>query len=78
MGHGYDLSSDIVNIISTVSSHLTLYHNEDTSVGVWVSPYNLERKHDNRFCELQHYKYSCQKPAIVLKPMPAKIILSYM
>ena len=78
IGAGYVLSSDIVTIISTVSSHLSLYHNEDTSVGVWISPYNIERRHDNRICELKAFKSSCQKPAIVLNPISAKDMLLYM
>ena len=31
------------------SDGLTLYNSEDVSVGVWLSPYDTERRHDVRF-----------------------------
>ena len=49
-GSAYILSSDLVRRISLNSDALTLYHNEDASIGTWISPYNIERRNDKRFC----------------------------
>ena len=49
MGGGYIISSDLVHRIARSAGGLQLYSNEDTSVGVWLSPYKAERKHDMRF-----------------------------
>ena len=49
MGGGYIISSDLVHRIARSAGGLQLYSNEDTSVGVWLSPYIAERKHDKRF-----------------------------
>ncbi len=50
LGAGYVLSRTLVNKIAINADMLMLYNNEDMSVGVWVSPFNLERNNDNRFC----------------------------
>jgi len=49
LGGGYILSQDLVRRIAANSAGLALYHNEDVSVGVWLSPYSAERRHDVRF-----------------------------
>ena len=49
MGGGYIISFDLVHRIARSAGGLQLYSNEDTSVGVWLSPYIAERKHDIRF-----------------------------
>ena len=49
LGGGYVISSDLVHKVALVSDKLRLYNNEDTSVGVWLSPYEAERRHDTRF-----------------------------
>lgn len=48
-GGGYVLSVDLVDLIVANSDILHLYNSEDISVGVWISPYEVERKHDERF-----------------------------
>ena len=49
LGGGYIVSSDLVHKVALMSDKLRLYKNEDTSVGVWLSPYEAERRHDTRF-----------------------------
>ena len=49
MGGGYVLSRRIVRTLMKVSNRLTLYNNEDVTVGSWLAPYQLHRKHDVRF-----------------------------
>lgn len=49
LGGGYVLSRDLVQRIATASDGLELYNSEDVSVGVWLSPYKAERRHDVRF-----------------------------
>ena len=49
LGGGYILSHDLVKHIVSNSDSLILYNSEDVSVGVWLSPYNVERRHDMRF-----------------------------
>ena len=48
-GGGYILSRDLVHLIVRNADAVTLYKNEDVSVGVWVAPFKLERKGDKRF-----------------------------
>ena len=49
LGGGYVLSQDLVQRIATSADGLEFYNSEDVSVGVWLSPYKAERKHDVRF-----------------------------
>lgn len=49
LGGGYVVSVDLVHKVALMSDGLRLYNNEDTSMGVWLSPYKAERKHDSRF-----------------------------
>ena len=49
LGGGYVLSKDLIHRIAINADGLTLYNNEDVSVGAWISPFDLERKNDERF-----------------------------
>lgn len=49
VGGGYVLSQDLVQFIATSSSLLQLYNSEDVSLGTWLSPLKITRKHDVRF-----------------------------
>lgn len=49
LGGGYVLSHDLVGRIVKNSDGLVFYNSEDVSVGVWLSPYDAERRHDIRF-----------------------------
>ena len=48
-GGGYMISADLIRMIAITADYLQLYNNEDVSVGVWLSPYLIQRKHDERF-----------------------------
>lgn len=49
LGGGYALSGDLVHHIASNAYGLQLYHSEDVSVGVWLSGFSAERRHDVRF-----------------------------
>ena len=49
LGGGYIISADLVHKVYLMSDSLRLYNNEDTSLGVWLSPFQAERRHDSRF-----------------------------
>ena len=48
-GGGYVLSRDLVEILVENEAHLKRYACEDVSLGAWLAPYNIERRHDTRF-----------------------------
>ena len=48
-GGGYVISADLIHNIASMADYLQLYHNEDVSVGVWLSAYKIQRKNDGRF-----------------------------
>ena len=49
LGGGYVISGDLLHYIAVNAKGLQLYHSEDVSVGVWLSGFVAERKHDVRF-----------------------------
>ena len=65
-GIAYVLSSDLIAYLSVKPDKLMLYNNEDVSVGAWISPYNVERRHDNRFVS---YYRNCRHDGIVFNPV---------
>ena len=64
LGGGYILSHDLVSRISLAADGLQLYNSEDVSVGVWLSPYEAERKHDVRF-DTEFVSRGCRNVYIV-------------
>lgn len=64
LGGGYVLSSDLVHKISVMSDNLRLYNNEDTSLGVWLSPFKAERRHDSRF-DTEYKSRGCRNSYLV-------------
>ena len=48
-GGGYVLSGDIVEYVGRERDSLQRYAAEDVSVGVWIAPLQVERRHDVRF-----------------------------
>ena len=66
MGLGYILSSDLIRYITVNHNKLMLYNNEDVSVGTWISPYEVERRHDRQF--IVNYKL-CKRRGIVVNPV---------
>lgn len=49
LGGGYIVTNDLIHYIALVADGLQLYHSEDVSVGVWLSGFKAERRHDVRF-----------------------------
>jgi galactosylxylosylprotein 3-beta-galactosyltransferase len=64
LGGGYLLSHDLVSRISSAADGLQLYNSEDVSVGVWLSPYEAERRHDVRF-DTEFVSRGCRNEYIV-------------
>lgn len=70
LGGGYVISSNLVHRLAVNSDGLQRYVCEDVSVGVWLSPFEIERKHDVRFntghksrgCNNQHLVTHKQSP----------------
>lgn len=74
LGGGYVLSGDLVKLIALNSAHLKLYVNEDVSVGSWVAPYDIERKHDVRF-DTEYQSRGCNNVYIVTHKQPVHLML---
>ncbi len=73
LGAAYILSGDLVKKIAQNSQSLMQYHNEDVSVSVWISPFDVERQHDRRVCEIKPFTYyKCSQFAVVLHPVSAE------
>lgn len=49
LGGGYVLSHDLVRRVIANSDSLIFYNSEDVSMGVWLSAFDAERRHDVRF-----------------------------
>jgi galactosylxylosylprotein 3-beta-galactosyltransferase len=49
LGGGYVISGDLLQYIARNADGLQLYNSEDVSVGVWLSGFKAERRHDVRF-----------------------------
>lgn len=63
-GGGYVLSSDLVKLLALNARYLTLYNSEDVSVGVWLAPYDITRRHDVRF-DTEFVSRGCRNGYIV-------------
>ena len=50
--------------ISSAADGLQLYNSEDVSVGVWLSPYEAERRHNVRF-DMEFVSQGCRNVYIV-------------
>ena len=64
LGGGYVLSREATSILAANAEHLVRYACEDVSVGAWLAPYNIERKHDARFDTISKSR-GCKDPFIV-------------
>ena len=63
-GGGYILSRDLIQLLAENELYLKQYKSEDVSVGAWLSPYNIERRHDARF-NTQGYTKGCKWPYLI-------------
>ena len=64
MGGGYILSSRVIAMVMQFSYRLRLYNNEDVTVGSWLAPFNLVRKHDIRF-DVESLSHGCNNHYII-------------
>lgn len=64
MGGGYIISSRVVTMIMRFSHRLRLYNNEDVTVGSWLAPFNLARRHDLRF-DVESLSHGCNNHYII-------------
>ena len=63
-GGGYVLSADLVHYIVKNSKYLQKFNSEDISVGAWLSPLDIERRHDPRF-DTEYQSRGCHNDYIV-------------
>lgn len=49
VGGGYVLSHELIRYISVNAPLFQLYQSEDVTLGTWLAPLSIERKHDIRF-----------------------------
>ncbi|EDQ91024.1 uncharacterized protein MONBRDRAFT_23896 [Monosiga brevicollis MX1] len=71
LGGGYVLSRDLVAFIALMGPQFRTFNNEDVSVGLWLSPLNITRRHDQRF-DTEWKSRGCLDEYIVLhKRSPA-------
>lgn len=64
LGGGYIVSRDLVELLAKNRAYLKRYACEDVSVGAWLAPYNIERRHDTRFNTGAHSR-GCKSVFIV-------------
>ena len=64
MGGGYVLSRTLIELLMKFTHRLTLYNNEDVTVGSWLAPYRLERKHDLRF-NVESLSHGCNNGYLI-------------
>ena len=64
LGGGYVISGDLVSRITVNAEALALYNSEDVSVGLWLSAFDMERRHDVRF-NTEYMSRGCQNVYLV-------------
>ena len=64
MGGGYVLSKHVVKMLLRLSDRLKHYNNEDVTVGSWLAPYRLVRKHDIRF-DVESFSHGCNNNYVI-------------
>ena len=75
-GGGYVLSYDLANFLSLNSALLNIYQNEDVSLGVWLSPLNIERSHDKTF-NTEFKSRGCNNKYLVLHKISMSQMYEY-
>ena len=63
-GGGYVLSHDIAELVVRNRAHLAQHVAEDASLGLWLAPFNIERRHDARF-DTESFRRGCKKQFLV-------------
>ncbi|XP_014257061.1 beta-1,3-galactosyltransferase 6-like [Cimex lectularius] len=73
LGGAYVLSGDLVLFISNNADQLSVYNSEDVSVGAWLAPLDITRRHDPRF-DTAHVSRGCKNDDIAIhRQVPADI-----
>ncbi|XP_035212050.1 beta-1,3-galactosyltransferase 6-like [Stegodyphus dumicola] len=77
LGGGYVLSADLVHYIVLVSDILSIYQNEDVSLGIWLAPFEIKRLHDPLF-DTEFRSRGCFNSYLVThKQTPSMMIEKY-
>ncbi|XP_001947124.2 beta-1,3-galactosyltransferase 6 isoform X1 [Acyrthosiphon pisum] len=64
LGGGYVLSKDLIIYLVKNQDYLSMFVSEDISVGAWLGPLNITRKHDRRF-DTEWYSRGCRNDYLV-------------
>lgn len=64
IGGGYVISSDLIDLLVNNALYLQLFTNEDVAVGLWLASFDIERRHDVRFCRFFHAQ-ACSKDSVL-------------
>lgn len=64
MGGGYVLSRGVVDLLMKHPKRLRCYSNEDVTVGSWLAPFQLVRKHDLRF-NVESLSHGCSNSYLI-------------
>lgn len=64
VGGGYVLSQQVVRLIVSMKEGLSLYKNEDVSLGLWLAPFDIQRFHDIRF-NTEGHSHGCNNNYII-------------
>ena len=67
-GGGYILSKQLVQFLAQNADLLTVYKNEDVSVGAWLAPLNVTRVHDVRF-DTEWSSRGCSNQHLITHPV---------
>ena len=77
LGGGYLLSREVVELLVLNEPLLKMYRCEDTALGSWLAPYNIEYKHDTRF-NTNTPSRGCKDPYLVVhKVSPSDMFYYY-
>ena len=75
LGGGYVLSREVTSILAANAEHYKRYTCEDVSLGSWLAPYNIERRHDARF-NTNSPSRGCKDPFIISHKVPPTWMVS--
>lgn len=76
LGGGYIISMDLIHLLVSNAPYLKIYNNEDTSVGAWLSPYNIKRVSDLRF-NTGALSRGCKATFIVMHRVNTEMMYKY-
>ncbi|UYV82000.1 B3GALT6 [Cordylochernes scorpioides] len=71
LGGGYVLSSDLVDYVANNAALLKAYRSEDVSLGAWLAPLDIERRHDIDF-DTEYMSRGCLNSYLVTHKQSSK------